>query len=303
MQDELAGVELRERLELEIEQLQAEGDDQPGHDPAEQSLCCAEIQERAADEAVGRAYQFGNFDLAALCQDLQADGVERDRDQRQAEQAGQDQYQHAPEFEQCLQLVSPGRIELCLFHLGQLRQFVAQRFQRLRLHGFGINDEGIRQRVLLQAADHVGKAGALLELFQRSRAGDKLDAVYGRVLRELRAQFADLVDFCIQAQEQADLRCAGELRDQALHVLQQQVHAGGQAERDADDQDIEEPSQPRREDAAQCGAQYGQVLYESAHHACPGRVAADLPGPAGAAEDAAGCNSPCFSSMVRTLVS
>ena len=132
MQYELAGVELGDFPELEIEQQQAEGDDDPGHDAPEQTLDRAEVQERAADEAVGRADQLGDLDLAALRQDLQPDGVERDRDQREAEQAGQDQRQNAPELEQGFELVSPGRIELCLVNLGQFGQFVAQCFQRLR---------------------------------------------------------------------------------------------------------------------------------------------------------------------------
>src|SRR5450759_4819884 len=116
MQYELAGVELRQSIDLVVEQQQAEGDDEPGHDATEQSLGRAEIQERAADEAVGRADQFGDFDLAALRQDLQADGVESDRDQREAEQAGQNQCHDTAEFEQGFELVSPGRIELCLLH-------------------------------------------------------------------------------------------------------------------------------------------------------------------------------------------
>jgi len=49
------------------------------------------------------------------------------------------------------------------------------------------------------------------------------------------------------------------LRNQSLCILQQQVHAGRQAERDADDQDIEEPRQLRCEHAAQHDAQHAEV--------------------------------------------
>ena len=113
---------------------------------------------------------FENFDLFALGENLQTNGVERDRDQREAEQAGQDQHQHPPELEQGLNLVCPGRIQLRLLHFRQFRQFVAQSVQPLRPARFGINDEGVGQRILVQAADHVGQPTVLLEAIQRLRA-------------------------------------------------------------------------------------------------------------------------------------
>src|SRR3989304_8184427 len=143
---------------------------------------------------------------------------------------------------------------------------------------FGINGECIRQRVLVQAANHVGKSGALLELFQCLVAGDKFGAVYGRMLCELLAQLVNVIGLRIHVQEQADLRRAGDLRDQALRVLQQHIHAGRQAECDADDQYAEQTRQPGCEHAPQ----YPDDLSECVSHAC---------------------NSPCLTASTRTLVS
>ena len=104
---------------------------------------------------------------------------------------------------------------------------------------------------------------------------------HSRVLRELLAQLVNILRLCLHIQEQADLRCVGKLHDQPLRILQQQVHAGGQAERDADDQNIEEPRQFRHEHAAQHGAQHSEVLGKGAHH----------------------CSTPSFSVSLRTPLS
>ena len=144
-----------------------------------------------------------------------------------------------------------------------------------------MDDEGIRQRVLFQPADQIGQPGALLELLQRLRAGDEFDAGDGRVLRKLFVQPVDILRLRIHVQKQVDLRRAGELRNQSLRILQQQVHAGGQAERDADDQNIEEPRQFRHEHAAQHGAQHAEVLGKDARH----------------------CSTPSFSVSLRTPLS
>ena len=129
-----------------------------------------------------------------------------------------------------------------------------------------MDDEGIRQRILLQPTDQIGQPGALLELFQRLRAGNEFNAGNSRVLRELLAQLVNILRLCLHIQEQADLRCVGKLHDQPLRILQQRVQAGRQAERDADDQNIEEPRQLRGEHAAQHGAQHTGVQREGARH-------------------------------------
>jgi len=95
------------------------------------------------------------------------------------------------------------------------------------------------------------------------------------MLLKLFAQLINVIRFRIHAHEQADLRCVGELRDQALRVLQQHIHAGRQAERDADDQNIEDSCQRRGKHAPQ----YADVLRECVPHASPEPVEVACPEP------------------------
>ena len=234
-QVKLRGIEFCQVGDADVEQLQAKADDEPGGEAATQALKHAVVKEGAADEGVGCTDQRADLDFFTLRQDLQTDGVAGDHHQGKTEQNRKNQGDIAAEAHHGVKALCPGGIQQYLVHFGQLHQIVAQVFELIRVDAFGLDHEGVRQRVPFQPRGHVDQPGALQELLQSLVALDEAELFDGIELLQPRLDLPGAVGICARGQEHGDLGFQSDVAGNNLDIFDQRIKAKRQAERDTKD--------------------------------------------------------------------
>ena len=113
-----------------LQQPAGDGQHRQGCRPAQQTLDRTQIEEGAADVAVGRADEPAHLDFIASSQHLGANGVARDGCQRNRKQGGEQPDDGVAYGEQCGQSLGPLAVEVGFCHAGQLAELLRQTDKR-----------------------------------------------------------------------------------------------------------------------------------------------------------------------------
>jgi hypothetical protein len=111
---EATGVEFGQIGNGQIEQTDDGDQQQPGNQSATKTVDGAGIKKWSAYEAVGGTNQFAHFDLFALGQYLQTDGIADDDDEGEAQQGDQHQDAFFAQLQNRIEALDPIGVELRL---------------------------------------------------------------------------------------------------------------------------------------------------------------------------------------------
>ena len=186
--------------------------------------------------------------------DLQANGVPGSGDQAEPQQHRHDERDPAAQAEQGVETPSPVGIQFCRFHLGPAAGFRPQLFQQCRVAFAGSDDVRIRQGIVGQSCGHVAQAVAFRKFLERLLAAHEAIRLDGGLGLEPVLDAADRVLARVELEEQGDLGFGGQITGGRPEVGKQQIEAGRQAERDANDAHRGQGRQGRGRQAAEGGA-------------------------------------------------
>ena len=205
--------------------------------------------EGPADECIGGAEQARYFDFGAARHHLQADGVEGDGDEADAEQQRQQCDGGTADLEQRRQSARPVGIELHQRDLGQFAKFGGQFLHRLGPIVLGLHGDRVGEGVARQGVDHVGQSFARLHARQRFLARNELECLDARMLLQLRLQFLSGALAGVEIEEHRDLRRWRRIARELHHVGDQHLAAGRQRQRNTDGEQRQQRVQRRSDEA------------------------------------------------------
>ncbi len=186
------------------------------------------------DEGIGRPHQLEHFDLGALVEDIQAQGVADDQQYRGEQQHGDAGDGVAQQVHDPLQPGQPLQIQLALLDPVFIAQFVEQLGRPFRVLPARIRDHAQhrRQWVAVEVVERIAKAGDLAKLLERLIPAHVGDRLHLRVEQDPLLHVEDVLLGQILAQVEGDLGTGLPAPLHHLGVFQQHVEAGGQRQAD-----------------------------------------------------------------------
>ena len=183
--------------------------------------------------------QTAQLDLVALSEDLQADGVEGDRHESEAEQCREQGHSGSPQAQQGIETSHPRRVRL---NVGDLRERLELEFQPVRERWITPgkrHHERIRQRILRQARDHLFHPRDAIELNERCVPGHETHRAHAPGASQLRFDGGDLGLRSVPREEHGELWIDRGVAGQGLEIAQHAIDPERERERDPDREDVE----------------------------------------------------------------